>query len=105
DDSLAGISYANSAVPTSPVVYTFDPSYPRLANRQNGVGITIYGYYPVSDPPGLGAGQVARVDGPLTNETVAYAYDELGRATSRSINGVTESATFDAAGWTTQFIN
>ena len=30
----------------------------------------------------LGAGQLASVDGPLTNDTIAYNYDALGRAPS-----------------------
>jgi len=38
------------------------------------------------------------VDGPLTNATVTYAYDKLGRRIRRAINGVELSRTFDAAG-------
>lgn len=49
----------------------------------------------------LGAGQVASVDGPLTDDTITYTYDELGRVTSRAINGVAASQTYDALGRTT----
>jgi RHS repeat-associated protein len=48
----------------------------------------------------LGAGQLATVDGPLTNDVIGYAYDELGRVTTRTINGLANSVTwsFDALG-------
>jgi len=46
----------------------------------------------------LGAGQVASVDGPLTNDTITYAYDELGRVVSRAINGVAMTQGYDPRG-------
>ena len=47
-----------------------------------------------------GAGQAATIDGPLSNDTVAYTYDELGRVTPRTINGSANQVdwTFDALG-------
>jgi RHS repeat-associated protein len=38
------------------------------------------------------------VDGPLANDTIAYSYDEQGRTTGRSINGVGLTQSFDALG-------
>ena len=35
-----------------------------------------------------GDGQVASVDGAWANDTLAYTYDELGRVTQRTLNGV-----------------
>jgi YD repeat-containing protein len=48
----------------------------------------------------LGAGQVAAVDGPLTDDTITYAYDALGRVVERAINGSANTVTwaFDALG-------
>ena len=47
-----------------------------------------------------GAGQVATVDGPLRNDTIAYSYDEFGRLIQRAINGAANTVTwaFDALG-------
>lgn len=54
------------------------------------VGTTSYGYYDIPDgssgSPGLGARRLHTVDGPWSNDTIAYEYDELGRVVSRSIN-------------------
>src|SRR5581483_6537385 len=63
-----------------------------------GTGTTTYAYHV---PGELGAGQVASVDGPLDNDTITYAYDELGRVVSRAINGVAVTQTYDALGRTT----
>jgi RHS repeat-associated protein len=50
---------------------------------------------------------VATVDGPLTNDTVAYTYDELGRVVSRAINGAANTLTqdYDALGRVTSETN
>lgn len=77
--------------------YTYDPVYPRVATMVDGIGTTSDGY---KAPGVLGAGQVASVDGPLTNDTITYTYDELGRVTVRAINGSANTVTwgFDALG-------
>ncbi len=51
-------------------------SYARVATMVDGTGTTTYAYQAISD---AGAGQVASVDGPMTNDTISYTYDELGR--------------------------
>ena len=38
------------------------------------------------------------VDGPLANDTITYTSDELGRQTTRSLNGVTTTWSFDTLG-------
>ena len=87
------------AVPTPSVSYTYDPSYLRLSSMTDGIGTTLYSYYPITPVPRLGAGKLASTKGgPLFTETVSYAYDELGRPVSREINGVTSSVAFDAGG-------
>jgi RHS repeat-associated protein len=98
DSTLSALNYVNAVVTTPAVSYTYDPNYSRLASMTDGTGTTRYTYYPVTPTPGLGAGQIASIDGPLPSDTVTFAYDELGRCTSRVINGVVSSSVFDAAG-------
>ena len=64
----------------------------------DGIGTTTYSYVPVTGSVALGANHVAQVTGPLNNSTVTFTYDELGRALSRSINGVARTVTYDALG-------
>jgi RHS repeat-associated protein len=97
DDSLSGTGYTNEVISTPDVSYTYDASYSRVATMVDGIGTTSYTYV----APGTnGAGQVATVDGPLSNDTIAYTYDELGRVIQRTINGSANQVdwTFDALG-------
>src|SRR4029450_14076787 len=50
--------------------------------------------------PAVGAGQLASINGPLTNELNTVGYDQLGRVTNRSINGAVNAASwiFDSLG-------
>jgi RHS repeat-associated protein len=79
------------------VTYTYDPSNSRVATMVDGIGTTSYNYKAAAVN---GAGQVATVDGPLSNDTIAYTYDELGRVIQRTINGSANQVdwTFDALG-------
>jgi uncharacterized protein RhaS with RHS repeats len=49
--------------------------------------------------------KLATVDGPLSNDVISYAYDELGRVRSRAINGVASRATYDSIGRITVVTN
>lgn len=97
DDSLLTTVYTNATISTPSVTYTYDPVYPRVLTMVDGIGTTTYAY---KAPGVLGAGRVASVDGPLTNDTITYIYDELGRVTVRAINGTANTVTweFDALG-------
>jgi RHS repeat-associated protein len=97
DDSLSGTAYTDEEIETPNVSYTYDAYYARVATMVDGIGTTSYTY---KTPGTNGAGQIATVDGPLTNDTIAYAYDELGRVTQRTINGSANQVdwTFDALG-------
>ncbi len=66
----------------------------------DGSGTTVYAYNPVTAPPALGANRLASMDGPLPNDTITFAYDELGRVANRSVNGAanSESWVFDSLG-------
>jgi RHS repeat-associated protein len=101
DDDLKQVSYVSYyATPT--VNFTYDPNYNRVATITDGTGTTTYSYYPITSTPPLGAGQLQSVDGPLpntpTSDVITYTYDELGRALSQSINGVSASVTYDSLG-------
>ncbi len=98
DDTLKSVTYANATVPTPAVTHTYDPNYPRRLSMTDGTGSTLNGFNPITASPALGAGQLASVDGPLPNDTITYAYDELGRRVSTAINGVASTMTYDAAG-------
>lgn len=98
DDTLASVSYPNAVIPTPTVSYTYDPDYNRILTMQDGIGITVYNYNPITLAPALGAGQLASVCGPLPDSTVAYQYDQLGRVVSRNINGVAQTMTYDVLG-------
>jgi YD repeat-containing protein len=67
DDSLSGTAYTNEEIETPNVSYTYDTHYSRVATMVDGIGTTSYSY---KAPGTNGAGQVASVDGPLTNDTI-----------------------------------
>lgn len=112
DDTIRQTTYTNLAgqpltPPTPGVTYTYDPHYRRAATMVDGIGTTTYAYHPVTVPPALGAGQLASTDAPLANDTTTFAYDQLGRVTSRSINGAanSETWTFDSLGRVSTDVN
>jgi RHS repeat-associated protein len=105
DDNIQQITYTNTSAqplnpPTPSVTFAYDSLYNRVATMVDGNGTTTYGYNPIAAQPALGAGQLASIDGPLANDTITFAYDQLGRVTNRSINGSSNSAswTFDSLG-------
>ncbi|MFZ1217893.1 MAG: RHS repeat-associated core domain-containing protein, partial [Chthoniobacterales bacterium] len=112
DDTVRQISYTNLAgqpltPPTATVSYVYDPNYHRIKTMVDGIGTTTYAYNPVTVPPTPGGGQLASVDGPLANDTITFGYDQLGRVTSRSINGAANSETwrFDSLGRVSTDVN
>jgi YD repeat-containing protein len=98
DNDLKQVSYANALAPTPTVTFIYDPNYNRITSMTDGSGITNYTYYAITTPPVLGAGKLKDVDGPLANDTITDAYDELGRIIGQSINGVASSVAFDSLG-------
>jgi RHS repeat-associated protein len=104
DDSLNSTTYTNAVVATPGVSYAYDAFYPRLATMTDGIGVTAYAY---KAPGQLGAGQIATIDGPLADDIIGYGYDEVGRVTTRTINGSANSVTFvlDALGRMTSAVN
>jgi RHS repeat-associated protein len=105
DDNIQQITYTDvNGQPLSPatpsVSYTYDSNYNRVRRMVDGTGTTTYAYNAIGVPPALGAGKLASIDGPLSNDTITFSYDQLGRVTNRSINGTANAATwtFDSLG-------
>lgn len=73
----------------------------------DGIGTITYGSNPIAAPPALGAGQLASIDAPLANDTITFGYDQLGRVTTRAINGSanSETWTFDSLGRVSTDVN
>jgi RHS repeat-associated protein len=76
DDRIAKKDYSDTATPD--VTYTYDTWYPRLITRLDGTGTTSFTYH-ADGASTLGAGRVAKINGPLTDDTLKHTYDEVGR--------------------------
>jgi RHS repeat-associated protein len=98
DDTVASIAYANGPISTPAVSFTYDTNYQRLISVADAGGITVYSYNPINGTPTPGAGRLASIDGPLTDDTITFAYDELGRPVSSAVSGISSGVTYDAAG-------
>lgn len=95
DNALTGVVYTNASIATPSVTFSYDANYGRVASMADGTGTTGYTYQSSGT---AGAGQLATVDGPLTDDTITYAYDVLGRVSGRTLNTVTDTWTYDALG-------
>ena len=100
DNTVATISYTNATIPTTGLIYNYDPVYNRVAGLVDATGSTSYSYATITGTATLGAGKLSSVNGPVSNSTIRYGYDELGRVVDRSINGSNNDSQtrFDALG-------
>ena len=100
DGALQGVSYTQAEHATPGVSYVYDPLRGRLSSMVDGVGSTVYSYYPYGNGGfgPLGAGRLQSVSGPFDNQTTSFEYDQLGRTIKRTVNGVDESYAFDSLG-------
>lgn len=101
DDSLAGISYLNVVNPTPNVSFSYDSYFPRLTAMADGSGTTNYQYEPPFQSGALGLqSECFTATGAVDcSHTIDYAYDELGRLSSRQIaGGGPETFGYDAIG-------
>ncbi len=90
------IAYTGAVNLTPNVGFTWDPYFPRLVSRTDGAGATQFTYVPVGS---LGALQVQQEAGPFANSAITSAYDELGRLSSRTVQGAgAETFQYDAIG-------
>jgi len=98
DDRIAKKDYSDTATPD--VTYAYDPWYPRLTSRVDGTGTTTVAYHPDGTATN-GAGQVALVNGPVSNDTMKHTYDELGRLKKLEIvDDATQTAASYSEEWT-----
>jgi RHS repeat-associated protein len=99
DNNIDAVSYANTVHSTPSVSYTWHPDFDRLTIMSDDTGTTSYTYHPF-DGQTHGAGLVHTVDGPLSNDTIVYTYDELSRLIGRTIGGSGNSLSlkYDALG-------
>lgn len=97
DDSLSGITYSGTDTPN--VTVTYDNKFPRISSAASSNATYTFSYNPFrlsTDPATPGAGFLASItNSAIPNSTISYAYDNLGRTTSRSINGATVSWVYD----------
>lgn len=98
DGCLRQKRFLNTSSAPPPVKLTYDPNYRRVLTREDGTNVTAYAYHPISAAPFPGAGRLASIDGPLPNDTITFAYDEVGRIAGRAIDGVARFQTWDEAG-------
>lgn len=98
DDTVKSVSYPNARVPTPTVHYIYDPKYNRILSVKDGIGTTVYTYNPITQTASLGAGSLARVDGPWPGSSTTFGYDELGRNIGTVVNGVSSWMQMDPAG-------
>ncbi len=95
DNSLASTGFTNETIATPDISHTYDAYYPRALTMVDGNGTTSYIYKAAGTD---GAGQLASVDGPFTDDTITYSYDELGRVLTRLLNGTGTEITYDTLG-------
>lgn len=96
DGHVSSITYSTlDQVATPSVSFTYGPHYPRVTAMSDGAGTTAYSYYGVGQ---LGANRLQSVTVPSPQATIGYAYDALGRVASRTIDGQTESLSYDPLG-------
>jgi len=105
DNTVKRVTYLGRTNATPAVNFTYDPDYSRLVSMQDGIGTTVYTYYPIARVPALGAGRIQSVSGPLPNSLVTYEYDELGRVVGGAINGAVQGMAYDALGRPTMKTN
>lgn len=95
DNSLKQISYANALHATAPVSFAYDPEIGRVTSMSDAIGVTRYLYRSPAEP---GGGRLAQTDGPLSDDTLTFEYDLLGRLTQRKLNGTLYSQSYDSLG-------
>jgi RHS repeat-associated protein len=101
DNRVAAKEYSSTVNPTPNVSFLYDPYFPRLASRTDGVGTTHYEYAEPFTPGALSLSGECLVP---TGETdcsveITYSYDELSRLASRTIDGAgPETLEYDVIG-------
>lgn len=98
DNTLKRVFYTDentgNPLATPEVSFTYETAYPRLATMTDTTGTTNYTYKAAGVN---GAGRISTVDGPLTDDTITYTYDILGRVSGRSLgaSGTTNVVSYE----------
>lgn len=98
DGNLESIDYSAANTPDESFMY--GDWYDRLTSMTDGIGTTSFVYHP-TDGATNGGGLIARVDGPFTDDTIKYTYDELQRLQKREI---VDDATFSVASYSEEYV-
>lgn len=101
DDALAGIYYPGAEATTPSVSFTYDRAYPRALSMADGTGLTTYAYGAVTGGVAPDANLLTEIRTGWTNSRLTFAYDELSRVVTRSVDGSAQNIVRDAAGRTT----
>ncbi|WP_332772049.1 RHS repeat-associated core domain-containing protein [Phenylobacterium sp.] len=103
DDALVGITYTGAVNTTPNVSFAYDTYYPRITSRTDGAGTTQFTYVAVGSQ---GALRVLQEATPLASGNITYAYDQLSRVTSRTVQGSgAQTFTYDGIGRLTSDAN
>ncbi len=92
DDTLTNIAYTKTVNPTPNVSFIYDPYFRRVISMTDGNGTRAYTHQPTGS---LGALQLLKESGPYTNDAITYAYDQLSRLASRTVDTSTENFAYD----------
>jgi RHS repeat-associated protein len=107
DDSVSSVSFSGTVTPQ--VNYYYDSYYPRTTSMVDAVSGTTDYYYNTSSVTGTyGGGMVSSIINTGSFPyTLAYSYDSVGRVTTRSIDGATntENTSFDSLSRLSQVSN
>ncbi len=100
---------ARAGQPAEKITYSYNAQgyLTQIADPLDGITNYAYTSVPTTTPttPTTGAGQLASIDGPLTNDTMTFTYDEWSRTVGSAIGGVGSSVVVDAIGRVTQLNN
>lgn len=97
DDQITRISYPNAEIATSALTYTYDPIFERMTSAIAGPEPYYYTYHQITNGSAPGTGRLAKREGRYPDETLTYSYDSRGLLTQRTIAGLAETWTYDAA--------
>lgn len=100
DDNPERIDYLHAQLPTPSVRLAYDTLYPRLVSMQDGTGTTSFRYGAAGAPGAQRLVEEIGQDGAVA--TRVDAYDALGRLSSRTLAGVSQTWARDALGRVTQ---
>jgi RHS repeat-associated protein len=99
DDTLYKVLYSAVLMATPDVEFAYDAVYPRLTMASTITSTpewsATFVYHPINQPPQLGAGQLASETTSVSSLAIDYAYDLMGRRTTRTAAGADDALVYD----------